>query len=125
MGSAWRDEERIKQIASGPNDMSLYVTAETARGENQWESRSRPLVADDPPRLRNEGIDIKFGQNFFLDEKIPRHESGKGFVSVTEKSLVWRHEGSTIFTLQGLMMNKSGGQGWTIMSSIWNHLRKR
>ena len=47
VGSDRRDAKRIKRIASGPNDMKLYVTAETARGEKQWESRSRPLVADD------------------------------------------------------------------------------
>lgn len=35
VGSESRDAKRIKQIASGPNDMRLYATAETARREQQ------------------------------------------------------------------------------------------
>ena len=54
-----RDTKRIKQIVSGPNDMRRYVTAETAKGETQWESRSRSLVADGPPMLRDAGMDVK------------------------------------------------------------------
>ena len=72
-----------------------------ARGEQQWEKRSRPLVADDQPRLRDVGMDVNLEQKFFLDENIPRHESGQGAVYVTEKSLMWRHKGSTIFTFKG------------------------
>jgi hypothetical protein len=82
-GSERRDAKRINQIASRLNDMRRY-TVETARAEQQWERRSRPSVADDPPRLRDVGMDAKLGQNFFLDENIPRHESGQGVVSVTE-----------------------------------------
>ena len=46
VGSERRDAKRIKQIASGPNDMRLYVTPETARGKEQLASRSRPSVAN-------------------------------------------------------------------------------
>ena len=74
-----RDTKRIKQIVSGPNDMRRYVTAETAKGETQWESRSRPLVADDLPRLRVVGMDAKLEQNFYLDEKY--HDMSRGKTS--------------------------------------------
>jgi hypothetical protein len=102
--------------------MRQYITTETARGEKQWESRSRPLVADDPSRLRDVGMDVKLGQDFYLDEGIPHHESEEGFVSVTERSFMWRHAGSTIFIFQVLTTNESGGRGWTIMSRTYNHL---
>ena len=59
-----------------------------------------------PAEAEGLGMDIKLGQKIFMDEKIPRHESEKGFVSVTEKSLMWRHKGSTIFTFQGPTTNK-------------------
>ena len=98
-GSERRDAKRIKQIASGLNDMRWYVTVETAKGAHQWERRYRPLVADDPPRLRNVGMDVKLGQNFFSDEHIPQHESGQGFVFVMEKSWMWRQ--STILPFKG------------------------
>ena len=44
---------------------------------------------------------------------------------MTEKSLMWKRRGSTIFTFQGLTSNKSGERGWTITSSTWNHLSRR
>lgn len=66
---------------------------------------------NDPPRLRDVGMHVKLGQDFFLDEEVPRHESEKGFVSGTAKSLTWRLEGSTILTFQELTTNKSRGRG--------------
>ena len=46
-----RVSKRIKQIAGSLSDVRMYVSAETARNSRRWESLSKPLVADDPPRL--------------------------------------------------------------------------
>ena len=120
-----REAKRIKQIAGSLNDVRMYVNAETARNSRRWESRSKPLVADDPPRLLDIDVKVKIGEDLFFDEPIPRHESKRGYVSVTEKSLIWKRRGSTIFTFQGLTSNKSGERGWTITSSTWNHLSRQ
>ena len=120
-----REAKRIKQIAGSLNDVRMYVSAETARNSRRWESRSKPLVADDPPRLLDIDVKAKIGEDLFFDEPIPRHESKRGYVSVTEKSLMWKKRGSTIFTVQGLTSNRSGERGWTITSSAWSHLSRR
>jgi hypothetical protein len=42
------------------------------------------------------------GRDFFLDGKIPRHESGQGYVRVVEHSVRWKQTAaSKIFTYQG------------------------
>ena len=94
-----REAKRTKQIAGSFNDVRMYVSAETARNSRRWESRSKPLVADDPPRLLDIDVKVKIGEDFFFDEPIPQHESKRGYVSVTEKSLMWKQRGSTIFTV--------------------------
>ena len=120
-----RKAKRIKQIAGSSNGVRMYVNAETARNSRRWESRSKPLVADDPPRLLDIDVKAKIGEDLFFDEQIPRHESKRGYVSVTQKSLMWKRRGSTIVTFQGLTSNKSGERGWTITSSTWSHLSRR
>jgi hypothetical protein len=48
-------------------------------------------------------IAAKVGKDLFLDEKIPRHESGQGYVRVVEHSVLWKEkEASKVFTYQGL-----------------------
>ena len=72
------------------------------------------FVADDPPGLWDVGMDVKLGKAFFLG---PRHETGKGFVPVPEKSLMWR-QGSTIVTFHGLTTNESGGDDESKMELV-------
>ncbi len=44
-------------------------------------------------------IAAKVGNDFFLYEKIPRHESGQGYVRVVEHSVMWKQkEAFKIFT---------------------------
>ena len=46
-------------------------------------------------------IATQVGKDFFLDEKIQRHESGQGYVRVVEQSIMWKEtETSKIFTYQ-------------------------
>ena len=98
----------------------------TKRHEIKWESRSTPLVASDPALLPDNGIQTRLGQDFFLDEEIPVHDSKTGYVSVTAKSIRWQtRRSSSIFTFQGLTTCSDVNYGWTIMSGTWNHLRQR
>ena len=70
-------------------------------------------------------IAAQVGKDFFLDEKIPRHELGQGYVRVVEQSIMWREtEISKVFTYQGLTTCTELDKSWTIMSSIYNHLRQ-
>jgi len=48
----------------------------------------KSVDTDDPARLLDIDVKAKLGEDFFLDETIPRHESKQGYVSVTEKSLM-------------------------------------
>ena len=59
--------------------------------EQEWESPSASLIEQDPevvPDVVN--IAAQVGKDFFLDEKIPRHELGQGYVRVVEQSIMWR-----------------------------------
>ena len=65
------------------------------------------------------------GRDLFFDEKIPRHESGQGYVRVVEHSVMWKEmAASNIFTYQGLKTSTEVDESWTIMSSVYNHLRQ-
>ena len=71
-------------------------------------------------------IAAQVGRDFFLDEKIPRHESGQGYVKVLEHSVMWKETAaSKIFTYQGLTTCTEVENGWTVMSSVYNHLRQK
>ena len=70
-------------------------------------------------------IAVQVGRDFFFDEKIPRHESGQGYVRVVEHSVMWKEmAASNIFTYQGLTTCTEVDKSWTIMSSVYNHLRQ-
>jgi hypothetical protein len=70
-------------------------------------------------------IAAQVGKFFFLDEKIPRHALGQGYVRVVEQSIMWREtETAKVFTYQGLTTCTELDKSWTIMSSIYNHLRQ-
>jgi len=46
-------------------------------------------------------------------------------VRVVEQSIMWREtETSKVFTYQGLMTCTELDKSWTVMSSIYNHLRQ-
>ena len=106
------------------NDIRRHGTASVVYCERLWESPSVPTAADDPPLLPEVDVDTELGHNYFLDEDIPRHSSGQGYVVVAESSFLWRQsEESPVFTYQGLTTNTSINSPWTIMSGIWRHLR--
>jgi len=45
-----------------------------------------------PEVIPDVDIAVKFGKDFFVDEKIPRHESGQGYVRVIEHSVMWKEK---------------------------------
>jgi hypothetical protein len=64
-------------------------------------------------------------RDLFLDERIPRHESGQGYVRVVEHSVMWKETAtSKIFTYQGSTTCTDVDKSWTIMSSVYSHLRQ-
>ena len=73
----------------------------------------------------NVDIAAQVGRDLFLDQKIPRHKSGKGYVRVEEHSVMWKETAaSKIFTYQGSTTCTEVDKSWTIMSSVYNHLRQ-
>jgi hypothetical protein len=61
-----------------------------------------------------------------LDEKLPRHASGQGYVRVVEQSVRWKEmEAYKVFTYQGLMTCTDVDTSWTIKSSAYNHVRHK
>ena len=64
----------IKQPSQRGNDMRYHVEVHASHREKEWESPSASLIQQDPE------VDTaaQVGRDLFLDEKIPRHESGPG-----------------------------------------------
>jgi len=70
-------------------------------------------------------IAAQVGRHFFFDEKIPRHESGQGYVRVVEHSVRWNETAaSKIFIYQGSTTFTKVDKSWTIMNSVYSHLRQ-
>jgi hypothetical protein len=71
-------------------------------------------------------IAAQASRDLSLDVKIPRHESGQGYVRVVEHSIMWKEKTSSkIFTYQGLTTCTEVDKSWTIMSSTCNRLRPK
>jgi hypothetical protein len=76
--------------------MRHHVEVHASHREKEWESPSASLI-------EQEDIAAQVGRDPFLDEKIPRHESGQGYVRVVDHSIMWKEAAaSKIFTYQGL-----------------------
>jgi ribonuclease HI len=115
----------IRQPSQSGNDMRHHVRVHASHREQEWESPSASLIEQDPEVIPDVDIAAQVGKDFFLDEKIPRHESGQGYVRVVEQSIMWREtETAKVFTYQGLTTCTELDKSWTVMSSIYNHLRQ-
>ena len=69
-------------------------------------------------------IAAKAGKDLFLDEEIPKHESGQGYMRVVEHSVLWKEkEASKVFTYQGLTKCTEVYMSWMTMSSTYKHVR--
>jgi hypothetical protein len=94
--------------------------------EKEWESPSASLIEKEPEVIPDVDIAAQMGRDLCLDEKLPRHASGQGYVRVVEHSIVWKERTAPkIFTYQGLTTCTDVDKSWTIMGSTYNHLRKK
>ena len=79
------------------------VEVHASHRDKEWESPSASLIEKDPEVIPEVDIAVQVGRDLFLDEKIPRHESGQGYMRVVEHSIMWKEKTvSKIFTYQGL-----------------------
>ncbi len=98
--------------------MRYHVKVHTSHREQRWEPPSASLIECDPEVIPDVDIAAKVGKDLFLDKKIPRHESGQGYVRVMEHSVLWKEkENSKVFTYQGLTTCTEIDRSWTIMGS--------
>ena len=102
--------------------MRHHVEVHASHREKDLKSPSASLIEKDPEVIPDVDIAAQVGRDLFLDEKIPRHESGQGYVRVVEHSIMWKEKTvSKIFTYQGLMACTEVDKSWTIMNSTYNH----
>ena len=73
----------IRQPSQSGNDIRHHVEVHASHREKEWESPSASLIEQDPV-VPDVDIEVQVGRDLFLDEKIPRHESGQGYVRVVE-----------------------------------------
>jgi hypothetical protein len=97
-----------------------------SRRQQRWEPSSASLIERHPELIPDVDIAAIVGKDLFLDEKIPRHESGQGYVRVVEHSVLWKEKEATkVFTYQGLTTCTEVDRSWTIISSAYNHVRSK
>ncbi len=104
--------------------MRCHVEVHASHRGKRWEPPSASLIESDPEVIPDVDITAKVGKDLFLDEKIPRHESGQGYMRVVEHSVLWKEkEASKVFTYQGLTTCTEVYRSWMIMSSTYKHVR--
>ena len=69
----------IRQPSQSGNDMIHHVEVHASHREQEWESPSASLIEQDPEVVPDVDIAAQVVKDFFLDEKIPRHELGQGY----------------------------------------------
>ncbi len=83
--------------------MRHHVEVHASHRKKEWESQSASLIEHEEEVVHDVDIAAQVGRDLFLDEKIPRHESGQGYVRVVDHSIMWKEAAaSKIFTYQGL-----------------------
>jgi hypothetical protein len=80
----------IRQPSQSGSDIRHHVEVHASQREREWESQSASLIEKDPEVVPDVDIAAQVGRDFFLDEKIPRHASGQGYVRVVEHSVRWK-----------------------------------
>ena len=111
------DGER-RQILEEAAELDHIRGAWEAEAELTNDPKAASLIERDPEVIPDVDIAAKVGKDLFLDEKIPRHGSGQGYVRVVEHSVMWKEkEASNAFTYQGLTTCTEVDRSWTIMSS--------
>ena len=106
-------------------DSPLPSSPPTATPKKSWEPHSISMAAFDPPKLMEAELPIEFGENWLLNQPIPRPTSGKGYVRVVPKSVTWvDHTPSySVMLKEGLASSLQIPVAFTIMSTRWNFLK--
>lgn len=92
----------IRQSSWSREDMRNHVEVHASNRERDWGTPSVSLIEKNPEVIPDVDIAAQVGRGLFLDEKIPRHEVGQGYVQVVEHSIMWKEKtDSKIFTYQG------------------------
>ena len=76
--STYEHHNWIRQPSQSGNDMRHQIEVHASHREQVWESPSASLIEQDPEVIPDVDIAAQVGKDLFLDEKIPRHESGQG-----------------------------------------------
>jgi hypothetical protein len=75
----------LKQPSLSRDDLRYHVVVHASHREQRWEPPSActaSMIERDPEVIPDVDIAAKVGKDLFLDEKIPRHESGQEYVRV-------------------------------------------
>jgi hypothetical protein len=88
----WRQDARTLTSSRVHAAVGAYGLAqwESPSASLEWESPSASLIEKDPEVVPDVDIAAHVGRDLFLDERIPRHESGQGYVRVVEHSVMWK-----------------------------------
>ena len=92
-----------------------------------WEGPSCPLAMQDPRYLPEVSLGQRLGENWFLNEDMPRSTTGAGYVRVWQEAVRWeeRVNGFRVLVGEGLAMSAQPEHEWTIMSAQWQFLKAR
>jgi hypothetical protein len=89
-------KEWLKQPSLSRDDLRYQVVAHASHREQRWDPPSASLIESHPEVIPDVDIAAKVSKDLFLDEKIPRHESGQGHVRVVELSVLWKEKASKV-----------------------------
>ena len=93
----------------------------------RWESASEPLMAKDPRVIKDTNVEIKMGEEWFFNQAVPRHPSGRGYVRVMAEPVKWTEEccGIQLLNAEGRVASLDPMHPWTITSAQWNSLKTK
>jgi len=84
------------------------------------------MIERDPEVIPYVDIASRVSRICFLDDKLPRHESGQGYVRVVEQLVRWNEtEASKVLTYQGLTTCTDVDTSWTIMNNTYHHVKHK
>ena len=89
--------------------------------------RSPGLLAKDPRVIKDTNVEIKMGEEWFFNQAVPRHPSGRGYVRVMAEPVKWTEEccGIQLLNAEGRVASLDPMHPWTITSAQWNSLKTK
>ena len=95
--------------------------------KRRWEKPSCPLAMQDPRYLPEVSLSQQLGKNWFLNEGLPRTNTGAGYVRVQATAMRWEEPAGRFQVLvgEGLATSVQPEHEWSIMSAQWRFLVAR